>query len=234
MKTTLIFVGYETGEAEDLADLMPPILPAGNCKSEEARAASVASRTEDFKRLACNQPYTGALRRVCLIDPTHKVRNTLTSEGREPGNPTGSRPLAVAVRDWILKYNPDAWSDTMHGQRLSVPPAAFVGFEPKTFLKMLGLECARLNKPLPPAMWYSNSDHRDLTNALMPSDFKFLDWSTVLKAFRPTEALEQVPYDREFGSWPGPGKGAEKDAELAFWLAHKLGFVNSLKLAAAG
>jgi hypothetical protein len=90
----------------------------------------------------------------------------------------------------------------------------FLGFDPRTFLKMLGLECSTAGAPLPPSVWYATTLHRDVAEALMPAEFKHVPLAWVLK-----RRGIAVP------GWERPGVDPELDARVVVNAADQLGFL---------
>lgn len=227
MSTAKIFVGYRTRLVQGVEKLTPEFTPPGNYKTPEAIAKWQTEKAEDFKVAAANQPYTGTFDAVVVCDPASERIKEWNFKGREPGNTDGKKAVSLAVRDWILNTYGEAWPNETHPAHNGPPKAVFIGFEPKVFLKMIGIECSLppISKPLPPPMWYSNSDHRDITEAVMPSGFKNLDWSIVLKTRRPLDEDDAEKYDAVIKDWPGPGINPKQDVHIAVMLATQLGFV---------
>jgi len=230
VKTKLIFVGYTTRryEGPQAAAMIPRFEPHGSCKSEEARAKSVAEKTEDFLRKACDIPYVGTFASVALYDPALRANGSQVPPILFRAEGAGEPSVAARVRVWLLDRCPGAWSDSLHGQR-GAPAAAIVGFNPSLFLKMLGLECSLPDAgcpPLPVSLWYNNTDHRDLEGAVLPPHCSLLDWSVALARRRPLDSEhEGFKFDAMTKGWDGPGRDARRDVLVGVYLATQLGFL---------
>lgn len=225
MATAKLIVGYRTRplEAATLEQLKPQFTASKALKAADKIAQGIADKEAQFIEEAANMPYTGTFDSVVLADPKNEKIQRWDYKGREPGS--GKQPICLAVASWILKQYPDAFSWDTHEKKK--PQVVFVGFNPRLFLKMLGTECSlpEHGKPLPPTMWYSNSDHRDIEEAVCPSDFKRLTLQTVLKRRRPAGGEAQQKWDEVMSGWEGPGVDPVKDVWLATELSAQLGFL---------
>jgi hypothetical protein len=228
LSPSLIFIGYTLKPVPGLGDeFLPDIQPNGNCKTSEAIERSIAEKRAQFRIESQGYPYWATFDTVCLAAPSIEKHVIYRSENRAPGNPEGKPTVSAAVGNWLLTHFPDAWHNTPYAMR-GAPEAAFVGFDPGTFLKILGLECTlpvHNTEPLPLSLWYGNSDHRDVTSAVMPSGFKGLDWKIVLGRRRPLEPEDAAKWDELFTGWTGPGRDANKDLDAAVLLATQIGFL---------
>jgi len=216
-----IFVGYTTSTLPDemLKDLMPEFEGRKGTTDAEKIAQQIKDKQEQWKDEAANQPYTGTFGTVHLLIPDKKVATTYRAEGRYP---FGDKPsVSSQLRATLLKHFPKAWPNEANYRGEHV--AIFVGFGMRRFLKMLGTECSLTKDKLPLAMWYGNSEHRDIQEAVMPKEFKSLGWKTVFARRR--EAVEDKDkYDKLVAGWDGPGTNPERDAMIAMVLASQLGF----------
>ena len=98
-----------------------------------------------------------------------------------------------------------------------------MGFGIRRFVKILGLECALYDRPLPLELWYSTSRHRDVLAAVVPREFQSsVSLDVALKCFK----LEHyAPL--------GPHTNPEMELAAALELTTKLGFLTH-KTALAG
>ena len=217
-----ILVAFKTRIAdESLIPSADELTPPGSMKKEETIAKWRAEQQELLKVHALGQPYTATFEEVRLADPATNRVSTFKYRDPEEGRP----PASIAIRAWLLKHYPDAWPNTTNTR--GPLEAIFVGFNPRLFLKILGTECSLPgNQPpaetgeshvLPLSMWYGNSDHRDIEQAVKPSDYKALTWNTVFAARGLTELAE---------GWKGPHNDVEQDLLLATELAAQLGFLS--------
>lgn len=219
-----IFIGYTTKLVPDMPE--PTFTAPGNYKDEAKIKANIEDQQTKYREMAALQPYTGALDTVAIVDPV----NEKTGFWRD--QPDGDKgPLCVRVASWLTKTYPDAWEHTTNprGKR---PKAIFIGFNPRLFLKMLGLECSLPeNQPqsegrrdtrtavyAPLGLWFANGDHRDIQEAVMPREFS-LSWDIVLKRRQLVEFAAKH-------KWDGPGKDADADSKMAAVLAGQLGMLS--------
>lgn len=220
--TDKLFVGFKTKAVDGVEALMPTFTPAKNLTDPKKIEQDLADKKEKFLREAPNMPYTGTFEEVFIIDPKNEKRlQYLASDGKDAKAPVASR-----VRTYLLKTFPNAWPEDTH--EIKKPEVVFVGFNPRLFLKMLGIECSlpHIAKPLLPKMWYSNSDHRDIEEALIPAEFnKMIDLATALKRRRPLDEPSAKRWDVLLAGYTQPGDNPMKDAQLAFELAVQLGFI---------
>lgn len=222
--THLIFVGYKTAVVSGFEELMPTFEGRAGTKDPEKIAEQIAEKKNAWLQDAPNSPYTGTLSEVVLAVPSLGKMVTFKAEGRGPG--TAKPAVCVAARNIILEWFPDEWPNETHPVYSKVN-VAICGFATRTFIKMLGIECSLpQNKcPLPPPLWYSNSDHRDIGEAVMPTGFT-VGWPTVIKARRVgLSAVDLEKYNKTFEGWDGPGNNCEQDVKVALLMADQLGFI---------
>ena len=222
MAVTKIVVGYRTRAAADLDKNLPEFKAPSNYKDSGKIAADIADRQAVFKAGAKDMPYTGTFDEIHLVDPkNNKVMTWTHKASEEEGKPSP----AVRARNFLHKYYPTAWNDDTHGRKQT--EVVFLGFDPRTFLKLLGLECSMpvVGKRCHLSMWYSNADHRDIGEAVIPKDFKGLTLPYVLKFRRPVEPERMKLWDSIMVGWTGPGEWPEKDALITIELATQLGLL---------
>lgn len=227
MAVDKIFIGYRTRPAAGVEKVLPEFKAPSHYKDPAKIAAYVAEARAAFTANAQNMPYTGTFDEVVLIDGKHhKVLQWSHAAAEEGGKPL----VSVRVRNYLLKHFPDAWTDD-GTLRKGGPAVIFVGFDPRTFLKILGLECSlpAVNRRCPLGLWYSNTDHRDITEAVLPKEFTGLTLPYVLKMRRPTDGETAKRWDEALADWPGPGVFPEKDARITVELATQLGFVERVE-----
>lgn len=226
--TVKLIVGYRTRAVPGLQDLMPQFEPARNLKDPIKIEAYLQEKKEAFLVEAKDQPYTGTFDEVFISDPESERVGQWRSEGRKPWG--DKPPICLAVRKWLLQQYGKAWEDDLKG-RPRESGVLFVGFNPRLFLKILGVECSlpEYDEPLPPAMWYGNPDHRDIMEAIWPHDFKHLTLDLVLKRRR--AASYGDVWDQALKGWTGPGVNPEQDVWLATVFCHQLGFLQQKKAA---
>lgn len=216
-----IIVGYRTRPVAGVEGMMPAFKAPSHWKDEQKIAADIAEKKANYLLTAKDAPYTGTFDSVFVADPKNErgAQFDFHADGSK-------QPVSVRVRNWLLKHYPTGWGEGEYDTRN--PPFRVIGFDPRRFLKILGLECSLpgINKPLPLKMWYSNSEHRDIAEAVLPSDFsKVLDLATVLKQRRPHDGEARKKWDEALEGWTGPHVDPWKDATLATELANQLGFL---------
>lgn len=225
-----VYVGFETAVVEgtdwkkfvdvgDLTDL-----------TEAKKAAALAKRDKiNFAAM----PYTGRLKRVAFVIPGESQPILFADKpvkGKGTGATAAIQPLRCAsVVEYLLtKFaGPEgepAWHNDTNPDRRTPPVAIFVGFDPKLFLKMLGLGCMLERTAAPLGLWYGNSDHRDIENALLPTEAKELTWDMVFARLRGLYSGDaKTRFDKLVEKFE-PGKDAVVDAALSYELGDLLGF----------
>lgn len=182
---------------------------------------------------AClRQPYTATFGQLAIWDVNADDPDQMFTRSAKDV----SRSLSLSAAGWLARRFGDLreiWPNTTHPYR-RVPRAIFIGFDPKLFLRILGVDCSlpqhdskstgedqpKLGS-LPLSLWYGNSDHRDIEQAVKPSDCKMLSWRTVLQA---RGLLHHIDRD----GWEGPGKNAGLDMAVASNLAGQLNMLEAL------
>lgn len=217
-----ILVAYKTRISDtSLLPNVSELKPPGSMKKAETIAKWRDEQAESLLHQARFQPYTATFEEVRLADPaTNRVS---TFKFRDPAE--NRPPASVAIRAWLFQHYPDAWPNTTNFR--GPIEAVFVGFNPRLFLKILGTECSLpSHQPpedtgesyvLPLSMWYGNSDHRDIEQAVKPSDYKALTWKSVFAARGLTDLAE---------GWSEPHQNVEQDLLLTTELAAQLGFLS--------
>lgn len=224
-----LIIAFKTQLVPDMLPAVDDLSPPANYKTAEAIDKWKRETTDRIAVECSEQPYTATFAEVQIADLVNERKGKWIY--RAPDNKEGKQTAALAIRAWLLKEFPNAWPHTTHPNR-RVPEAIFVGFNPRLFLKILGTECSLpQNQPkdangkpdpkklnvLPLSMWYPNTDHRDIEEAVKPKDYKFLTWQTVLRA------RGLLP---EFQDWKGPGIDVTMDLKLATRLAAQMGMLN--------
>lgn len=233
--TQQIFVGYKlkpavATEVTDalVAKYLATLDVPKTYAAEPKRSEWLEGKKGEWLPSVANAPYIATFEEVVLIAPAMKTTVTYKAEGREPGGKKKS--VSAAARNFLLELYPNAWSKDTHPASRQVE-VAFMGFNPRLFLKILGIECSLPvnNCPLPAAMWYGNTDHRDIEEAVLPTpECRNLsgNWEFIVNARRPkTEGDDLTRYNNIVTGWTGPGVNAKKDALLAVEWANQLGFI---------
>jgi hypothetical protein len=197
---------------------MPQFSAPSNWKDTAKIAAFVQERENEFLASLANKLYTGTFDEVRIYD--QKSKDTSTFKYRAPDS--GKSAVCLAIRSWLLKRHPEAWPHSTDYQ--DKPEAIFVGHDMRTFVKMLGIECSlpanqpqldgkpdpRTSNALPLGMWYGQTHHRDIFDAVNPK--AEIPWSVVLD--NRAVAIK---------GWDGPGVNVEQDLAIATQFAAQLG-----------
>lgn len=201
-----LLVGWRTKLAPGYLELTPVATAPANYKDPDKISAYMASVQQAWLEGAKDMPYAGTFDEVMLVDVANARPGRWSSAGREPGGP--KLPICLAVRAWIMKQCPDG----LPPGETSLP---IIGFGPRDFLKMLGIECAMHGQPLPLAWWYNNSAAIDIEALAMPREHnKSLRWSVLLKRWG--VGVE---------NWDGPGRSPHDDVSVTAELAAHLGLI---------
>jgi hypothetical protein len=205
-----IIIGFKTRLVEGAEKHAPDFKAPANYKDAAKIAEYVATQRAEFLAAAKDMPYTGTLDEVTLVDP----KNDKNVIWKYPAADESKPPVAVRVKNYLLKYYPTAWDFNLTRRQ---PQVIFFGFDIKLFLKLVGIECAMpgIAKPCPLNLWYGNSDHRDTTEIVMPKDnCKGMTLPYVLKFWRPADPEKGKLWDALIADWPGPGQTTYKDAAI--------------------
>lgn len=205
--TPKILVGYTTRPGLD-EPYSPTFTPPANYKDLAKIAEWQQQRQAEWPAEATYYPYVSTFNEVFMA----VIGPGLRDVGKWSYRPkdSGKQPICLAMKIWLMKFFGEAWT-TGSGAR-----PIFIGFDPRSFLKMWGLECSMPgnNSPLPLSVWYGTSLHRDIGDALLPSEYKHIPLTQVLK-WRGIEAP----------NWKGPGADPELDVRVATQAAEQLGFL---------
>lgn len=212
-----IVVAYRT-RPSDIEVPTPEFKAAANVKDPLKIQAQIAAKHADFMASLAGVPYTGTFDEVRIYD--QKTKDTVKFKYRAPDS--GKSAACLAIRSWLLKRHPAAWPHST--DRPGKPEAIFIGHDMRTFIKILGIECSLpANQPqaggkpdplksnaLPLSMWYGQSDHRDIFEAVNPKPG--IPWGVVLQV-----------RDIVAEGWTGPGTNVEQDLTIATQFAAQLG-----------
>lgn len=204
-----IVVGYKTRPAELAEPFVPEFTPPANYKDAAKIAEWTAAKQAEWAETSLSYPYLATFDEVFAVVLAPGVKEVAKWSYRPPGS--GKPPVSMAVQTFLMKFFRGVWEATERGAK-----PIFLGFDPRTFLKIWGLECSlpANASPLPPAVWYGTNQHRDVGEALLPSEFKFVPLPWVLK-HRGIDAP----------GWEKPGVDPELDARIATIAAEQLGFL---------
>lgn len=219
MAETLLFVGWEIVPL----GIEPPEGSKPEFKDKGGQNPRTAAEQEaEWLAEFQSSPYGGRLSRVVVMDPQKAIAQEFKdgkSVFRPAKFPKGEAvPVAIQVAGWLEKHYAKSLPKTLaeaFGDQRGRDTLSFLGFEPRRFIKHLGIECARLGAPARAGLWYANSDHRDMGGAIMPEPFhKQLELAHVLQL----HGLAKPDWQ--------PGKKAQADAVMALRIALHLGLVS--------
>jgi hypothetical protein len=203
--------------------------------TDTPRKKAEAYRAE-FMEVAGQLPYSAEFEEVAIMDTVKAVGGHFVLPAGEPPAGKRFRSVACLANEWLLKYwdGPDRSLD-----------ATLFGFNPKLFLKVLGLACAEEHSlrpqrevPCPAGFWWGHSDYRDILSALFPEPLEKYygddlrvpllrfgltqeTWSEELAALAPEQLFAEhvkvrLPYV--------PGVNPVLDLQLTLVLLARLGF----------
>ena len=225
---TYVIVGYTTTQLPEkmLAGLTPEFYGKAGTKDPELIQKQIQEKREAWNAETANMPYTGTFSSVHIAIPSQEEAVEFVADGRKPFG-TKACITSNVVSLLATKFK-DAWNP--NSPQVGKQKVIFLGFNTRNFLKMLGIESTMpwtgMKAPAPLGLWYGNSDHRDIEDAVLPKDYKH-DWKTVVNARKiglAGESLEK--YEQVFAAWHGPGMNAKQDVLVTLTLAQQLGFFN--------
>jgi len=227
-----LFVGYSTRPSGTA--VAPPEFPPPPGVKDAARAAAYADECRaQFAADAKNLPYAGTFDEVFLVDPQNRDEaqpelTKLRALQFKWSADKGKAAVSSRVAAYLRRYYRGAWPEDGGKPTLRV---VFYGFEPRTFLKLLGLECSLpgLGPPLRPEAWYNTSDYVDLGEAVCPREFKGLTLPYALRCRRPAADDAGRHWDELIKNWKGPGVNPHQDVGIAVELAAQLGMMEAAK-----
>lgn len=214
MPSTKIVVAYTTKLVDNYEALLPDFEGRSGTKDTAKIAQQIADKKQAFEAAALQTPYLCTFAEVHLFANNAPVRFAATKD----------RPISADVGAWLIKNYSSAWPLDI----MEVPkkPVIFLGFAPRLFLKILGLECSMppISAALPPSLWFGNSDHRDIETALIPTEHKKeLNLLKVLRRRRPA-GDDGLKWDAMLEGWQEPGHDPLADLRICTEVAAQLGF----------
>lgn len=226
-KPACLIVGYRmrVRSEEELETCTPEFEANRSLKDPVKIAEDIAKKRTVFLQQASMKPYLGTFDAVQIVDPVNKQIGTWNSTDRKPFGP--KPPICLAIRQWLLAHYPNAWDgDVMD---TSPPRVMFLGFKPRIFLKMLGLECSlpEYGQPLPLRMWYGVTGYRDIESAIAPDEPKEIavPLEAALRFRRPIGAEDAAKWAGWLDKWNGPGLDPALDVLITAEVAAQLGLV---------
>lgn len=228
-----IYVGYRLVAAAGIEKLMPDFQAPPTYKDPDKIKANIEEQKQKYLDEAAQQPYTGTFDEVALCLAAGEESRVFVRP--DPADTT-KLPISVQVRNFLMKTfeKEKPWDQDAIAEREGQPAVIFWGFEPRLFLKMLGLECSLpqynstgKDRRCPPHLWYANQDHRDVGTAIVPTEFRRLTLPVALKARAPTEPKEiHDKWLKDLEGWPGPGVNPSLDVRFTIEIVAQLGLSN--------
>ena len=113
------------------------------------------------------QPYSGTIKQATIVAFPSATNLRQQAEPKDLGVLKNESDIVV-ISNFLRQY----YSDDLNVHEESVEgPIRFCGFEMRAFAKILGLQAAELNAPLPQSLWYG-AEYRDIENAICPEGLK--------------------------------------------------------------
>lgn len=182
-ETHLILVGYACSARPDAKDYVPEFSVPGNMTKQDTIDKHLETKKAEWLENLAMTPYHNQLEMVCLLDTGSGDILLVTQDAAHTSQRVGGKklpkipeklPMSHKIAHWLTqRYH---W-DSNPFRSGSVPEAIFAGFNPRVFLKTLAAQCAEETgahdfNPMPAAIWYDNQDHRDVLNAMIPTEFQ--------------------------------------------------------------
>lgn len=165
MKTSdILLVGYTARPREDAELFIPDFQANKGTKDAELREKQIEMKRLSFMADMATKPYVGELERVCLVLVDEE--NATESKCIELDRDELGQPLSDVVANTLKSWFKGRFDTDGNYTGMPVRP---LGFDIRTFVKMLSLECAESgNNILPHSLWY-NAEYRDVKNMVLPS-----------------------------------------------------------------
>lgn len=183
-ESRLLLVTYSTTSAsnETLLQMEPEFKPDGNTKDDALKAAQIAKKRQKWQETVARRPYTGLLDQVYLGDPTASLAKFASGEHSaalprvkpKKGQPEPPIPsVELQISNWLEANYKNSWTRNIFDTDPGLP-VVLLGFDPRSFLQMVGIECARQGQPAPVGMWLGGGNCRDVMSLTCASpDTKF-------------------------------------------------------------
>ena len=203
-----IFVGWISQPREDAAAIMPRFEANKGTKDEEKQLQQIQDKQAKFMAEATSLPLFSKLASVVLVDPASDSKQTFPMEGSK-------EPIAVQIKDWLLA-NKDYYFASAKG----ICPFEFIGFAPREFVKLLGMECAEAEQPLPDCCWVGVSNYKDIESIVLGDLQRYgVTLDAALTRFGIAEHFKiNLPYV--------PSKDPEEDLKITLELATRMGMMH--------
>lgn len=211
----VLVVAFTTRMIANLEGKIPAFSAPRNYKDPAKIEEYIAEQRVHFLERAKSMPYVSTFDVVRIVDKSAKRIRDFTYAAHENEN---KPPVAVRVRNYLKVHYPTVWPSGMQPAKSDV---ILVGFEMRKFLKMLGLECAKLGRAAPFSLWNGNSYHRDIGNVILPDECKELTLKYALRELCPTDPEEATAWESWLEHWEGPCNDVVTDAKLVAALVER-------------
>jgi hypothetical protein len=239
VKVTVI--GYRLRPADGLEPLTPTFSTPESWKNKQQIEASLAAQKERFLDSVKRWPHLGVIDEVRLFDVS-RGKGFSFFRVRPQGAAVGGGPVAVRIRNYLLKWHSDSWIERpfeekpedvglldwwvrreVVKERQRQARMTFIGFDPLTLLRIMAAETSspENHAPCPPLM-YAPEACLDIADVVMPGGRECLTWPHVLLQRRPANK-SVTEWEQFVADWPGPGVQAEADCKIAIELAAQYG-----------
>ena len=155
----IVLVGYTLQARLDAEQLMPEFEAPSNYGAEKAAEYVSKQRAAWLAGGCAESPYTGTLASCTLacFPPVH-------------GDVLDPKIMECPDTDELSGLLKDCYGGLFdrNGEYKLDGVVRFIGFEPRRFLKILGLEAAEKGNPLPQDLWYGGSEYRDIEAMVCP------------------------------------------------------------------
>lgn len=173
-ESRLLLVTYSATSAssETLLQMEPEFKPDGNTKDETLKAAQIAKKRQKWVETSVHRPYTGLLDQVYLGDPTAKLVKFASGEQSEAlpkvkakkgQSSSPPSPVELQICEWLESEYRSSWTRNIFDTEPGLP-VVLLGFDTRSFLQMVGVECARHGRPAPIGMWLNGANCREVTS----------------------------------------------------------------------
>lgn len=217
-----VVIGYRTRLRSGDSTVLPEFSAPSHWVDQVKIAQCITEKRAQFLAYARDIPYTGILDEVFLLETsTKRVLQYKHSEDASKGS------VGVQVANFLTRTFPDEWSQESFDNRHRRPKVLLIGFNIRTFLKILGAECTlpHVRKKVPLALWYENPHHCDIGKAVMPDDATALTLPYVLAQRRPVDLTQAKAWDELTLRWEYPGIDPQRDAYITYELAVQIGLI---------
>lgn len=177
MKTAdVLFVDFSTTVLDDIDPYLPEFQANKTAKDP---AANIAEKRDAFLVDAPRTPHLARVDYIVVASARQQVYHELSE--------SPAADFARLVREWYAGPGEATLFDEEGCFRHEV--VRFVGFDSRSFVKMVGYEAAAAGVPLPTDLWYA-AEHRDTLSMILPTE--------AAKKLNPAIAAKRLGLDAAF------------------------------------